>query len=81
MMTNYLETTEIHDEPEDCIAKAIYLLQLCQMDLNIGRKELIYVRARNAVHYCLRLQEDGACMIRMIEFNRDEDERIKQQTK
>jgi hypothetical protein len=67
MINQHLETTEIQDEPEDCIAKAIYLLQLCQMDLNMGRKELIYVRARNAVQYCLRLQEDGACMLKLAE--------------
>ena len=45
-------------EPEDCIAKAIYLLQLCQMDLNFNRTETIWARAKAARKLCAQL-EDG----------------------
>lgn len=44
------------EEPEDCIAKALYLLQLCQQDLNGGNKQLIWARARQAETYCEMLK-------------------------
>lgn len=44
-------------EPEDCIANALYLLQLCQQDLNIGRKETVWPRARAAKDLCAKLEE------------------------
>jgi hypothetical protein len=43
-------------EPEDCIAQALYLLQLCQQDLNMGRKSTIWARAKRAREACQALE-------------------------
>ena len=43
-------------EPEDCIAQALYMLQLCQQDLNIGRKTTIWPRAKRAREACQALE-------------------------
>lgn len=43
-------------EPEDHIAQALYLLQLCQQDLNMGRKSTIWPRARRAREACQALE-------------------------
>ena len=51
-------------EPEECIAQALYLLQLCQQDLNMGRRGTIWARAYRARLACEALEhmyavEDG----------------------
>jgi hypothetical protein len=43
-------------EPEECIAQALYLLQLCQQDLNMGRKSTIWPRAKRAREACQTLE-------------------------
>jgi len=43
-------------EPEDLIANALYLLQLCQQDINIGRRGTVYARAKRAKHLCEHLE-------------------------
>jgi hypothetical protein len=49
-------TTNCDSEPEDCIAQAIYLLQLCQQDLNMGRMGTIWPRAKRAREACQALE-------------------------
>lgn len=44
-------------EPEECIAQAMYLLQLCQQDINIGRKSTIWPRAKRAREACQTLED------------------------
>ena len=44
------------NEPEDCIGQAIYLLQLCQQDLNMGRPETVWPRAKRARKLCRELE-------------------------
>ena len=48
-------------EPEDMIGKALYLLQLCQQDLNMGRKTTVLARARKAKQLCAELEEWAFC--------------------
>lgn len=43
-------------EPEDCIAQALYLLQLCQQDINMGRKTTVWPRAKRAREACQALE-------------------------
>ena len=42
-------------EPEELISQALYLLQLCQQDLNIERTTLIAIRAKRAGEACQQL--------------------------
>ena len=44
-------------EPEECIAQAMYLLQLCQQDINIGRKSTVWPRAKRAREACQALED------------------------
>jgi hypothetical protein len=44
-----------NSEPEDCIAQATYLLQLCQQDLIFGRTSTIWPRAKRAMDACQTL--------------------------
>lgn len=43
-------------EPEARISQALYLLQLCQQDLNMGRKSIIWPRAKRAREACQALE-------------------------
>lgn len=43
-------------EPEDLIGNALYLLQLCQQDLNMGRRSIIWARAKQAKEACEALE-------------------------
>lgn len=43
-------------EPEELIGQALYLLQLCQQDLNMSRKETIYPRAKRAKEACEQIE-------------------------
>jgi hypothetical protein len=44
-------------EPEDIIANALYLLQLCQQDINMGRWVTVWPRAMKARLLCCNLQD------------------------
>jgi len=50
-------TTEAAKEPEELIGEALYLLQLCQQDLNMGRTITVYARARKAREQCQDLED------------------------
>lgn len=43
-------------EPEECIGQALYLLQLCQQDLNMSRKVTVWPRAKRARELCQVLE-------------------------
>jgi hypothetical protein len=66
MDTKSLTFQESGTEPEDLIGSALYLLQLCQQDLNMGRKTTIWARARRARECCEELERmcsDENCKI------------------
>ena len=44
-------------DPEELIAEALYLLQLCQMDINFGRPQTVWARAHRAGICCEALAE------------------------
>jgi len=44
-------------EPEDLLANALYLLQLCQQDMNMGRPATVWPRAKRARELCQRLEK------------------------
>lgn len=46
-------------EPEELIGQSLYLLQLCQQDLNIGRLTTVYARARKAKELCKELEDSS----------------------
>jgi hypothetical protein len=57
-MSEEIKETKMNEhEPEDLIMEALYLLQLCQQDLNMGRKETILARARRARECCHELED------------------------
>jgi hypothetical protein len=56
-MDNPFKTLDIKLEPEQMISESMYLLQLCQQDLNFGRKQTIWPRARKAAKLCKELEE------------------------
>jgi len=39
-------------EPEELLAESLYLLQLCQQDLNFGRPQTVGARAKRAAECC-----------------------------
>ena len=45
------------NEPEELLALSLYLLQLCQMDLNMGRTGTIWARAYRARLACEALEK------------------------
>lgn len=43
-------------EPETCLAEALYLLQLIQQDLNLGRKITVWPRVKRARAACQAIE-------------------------
>jgi hypothetical protein len=44
-------------EAEELIGQALYLLQLCQQDINMGRTVTVWPRARRARQACKLLED------------------------
>lgn len=44
-------------EAEDLVAHALYLLQLIQQDLNMGRKTTVWSRAKRVAELCAQLEK------------------------
>lgn len=44
-------------EPEELIGQALYLMQLIQQDLNMGRVTTVWARAKRAKEACAQLQQ------------------------